>query len=182
MSYFKLSTGENAISSGDFNNGGGDFTPIPKGQVVKAAITSLKWDQFENNPEVLALEWVVVAPAKYKNRKIFQKVKLNDPKPEVCDKAIRMLSAIYTNAGGDLSKFQGKPSEQELIRDLANKFMLLQLDVWEMDGKSGNFVSRVSPMNSSEQAAKVETIVGETKTTLKYDPATSAEDGDDLPF
>lgn len=182
MSYFKLSTGEQAVSGGEFSTGGGEFPPIPKGQVVKAAITSLKWDTYQDDPEHLKIDWTILAPSKYKNRKIFQKIKLNDPNPEVRDKAIRMLAAIYANAGGDLSKFQSQPTEQELIRDLANKAMLLQLDVWDLDGKQGNFVSRVSPMNNAEQAAKVENIVGAEKPTLQYDPAKAAQDDDYLPF
>lgn len=184
MSYFKLSTGENVVTDGDFKNGGDGFEPIPSGQVVKAAVTSLKWDVYQDNPEVLALEWVIAAPQKYRNRKVFQKIKLNDPSTEVRDKAIRMFSAIYKNAGSDSSKFTSKPTEQQLISDLANKFMLLQLAVWESEDKtkSGNYVSRVSPMNNADQAAKVETIVGAEKPKLAYDPAATAENDDDLPF
>lgn len=184
MSYFKLSTGENPVTNGDFSTGAGDFAPIPKGQVVKAAVTSLKWDQHQDNPEVLSLEWVIGAPQKYRNRKIFQKIKLNDQSTETKDKAIRMLGAIYTNAGGDISKFTGKPTEAQLISDLANKFMLLELGVWELEdkSKSGNFVSRVSPVNNADQAAKVENIVGQEKPKLQYDPAQSAELDQDLPF
>lgn len=184
MSYFKLSTGENAVTDGDFKTGNDGFALIPKGQVVKAAITSLKWDQYQDNPEVLALEWVIAKPDQYRNRKLFQKIKLNDPDSSKRDTAVRMFSAIYANAGGDISKFTSKPTEQQMIGDLANKFMLLELGIWELDdkSKSGNFVSRVSPNNNADQAAKVDVIVGAEKPKLAYDPASSAEDGDELPF
>lgn len=182
MSYFNLSDGTKPVTGGDFNSGNEGFAPIPKGQVVKAAVTSLKWDSFNNDPEYLSLDWVISAPAKYKNRRIFQKIKVNEPDAEKRDKAIRMLSAIYANAGGDLSKFSGKPTEAELVADLSHKFMLLQLDVWEMNGKSGNHVTRVSPMNNPEQAQKVEVIVGTEQPKLAYDPAGAAELDSDLPF
>lgn len=182
MSYFNLSDGTKPVTGGDFNSGNEGFAPIPKGQVVKAAVTSIKWDSFNNDPEFLSLDWVISAPAKYKNRRVFQKLRLNDTDAGKRDKAIRMLSAIYANAGGDLSKFSGKPSEAELVADLSHKFMLLQLDVWEWEGKSGNHVTRVSPMNNHEQSQKVEVIVGENKPVLNYDPAGAAELDSDLPF
>ena len=72
MSFFTLSDGNTATSDGNMDMGGGSFDPIPANTNVLAAITESKIDSYEGE-RYINNAWTVLAPAEYKNRKIFQK-------------------------------------------------------------------------------------------------------------
>jgi hypothetical protein len=157
MSFWNLSdTNEKLDTSGSFESGGGDLAPIPADTQVKAAIDEAKWDSYEGN-DYVSLRWNVLAPAEYKGRKLFQKVRVKDGDNKKADKAKKMLAAIAVNAGGGLLKVAA-PSDQDLQKHLMNKPMALLLKVWEIDksdgtGKAtGNWVSAVSPLKKAEPA------------------------------
>lgn len=144
-------TTEALASTGTVETGGGDMTPIPAKTQVKAAIDEAKWDAYEGD-EYISLRWTVLAPAEFKNRKIFQKVRVNDPAK--AEKAKKMLGAIAVNAGGGLLKTSGEPTDSDLQKHLLNKPMALLLQVWKItpdDGgeeMTGNWISSVSPLKA----------------------------------
>lgn len=188
MSYFKLSTGESVQSTGEFELGGGDIKPIPKNTIVKVIAEQVKWTGFNDDPEFIDISWTVQAPAEYKNRKIFQKVKVDDRDPNVSDKAIRMLGAILHNAGSGFEALgEGKPTGDKLNSIITFKPMFLKLGVWEItkdefgsplpteNVKSGNWVQAVSKAAPQQQAAVAQ------QQTQTRGGATSTLD-DDLPF
>jgi hypothetical protein len=146
MSFWATSDNKAINSDGKFESGGGDLTPIPDGTKVLAAPDEAKWDNYEGDYYV-SLRWVVLKPAEFKNRKIYQKIRVEDPNKDKADKAKRMLAAIDANAGGKLVRSQSKPSDTELSMALCNKPMVLKLKVWELDDKSkaGNWIAAVSP-------------------------------------
>ncbi len=159
MSFWNLSDNSENLqqnNTGTFDAGGGDMEPIPKDTQVKAACEEAKWDHYDGE-EYINLKWTVLAPAEYKNRKIFQKIRVMDGDAKKSDKAKRMLAAIAANAGGGLLKVEGRPSDMDLQRNLAMKPMALTLQVWEMDktdgtGKiSGNWVQQVAPLKPQSQ-------------------------------
>lgn len=162
MSFWNLSdTSEKLNTTGSFESGGGDIDPIPAKTQVKAAPDEAKWDEYQGE-EYISLRWNVLAPAEYKGRKIFQKVKVLDADGKKADKAKKMLAAIAVNAGGGLLKVQGKPSDQDLQKHLLNKPMALLLQVWEIedqqtgDKKRGNWISAVSPLKKQEPVKQAE--------------------------
>lgn len=159
MSFWNLSDSNEDVtkSNGTFDAGGGDMEPIPSDTQVKAACEEAKWDSYEGD-EYINLKWTVLAPAEYKNRKIFQKIRVMDSDSKKSDKAKRMLSAIAMNAGGGLLKVEGKPTDMDLQKNLAMKPMALTLQVWEIEksdgtGKAtGNWVQQVAPLKSQAPA------------------------------
>lgn len=159
MSFWNLSDNSENLQSnnGTFSAGGGDMDPIPSDTQVKAACEEAKWDSYEGD-EYINLKWTVLAPAEYKNRKIFQKVRVMDGDTKKADKAKRMLAAIAANAGGGLLKVEGKPTDMDLQKNLAMKPMALTLQVWEIEksdgtGKaSGNWVQQVAPLKAQTPA------------------------------
>lgn len=144
-------TTEALASTGTVETGGGDMTPIPAKTQVKAAIDEAKWDAYEGD-EYINLRWTVLAPAEFKNRKIFQKIRVNDPAK--AEKAKKMLGAIAVNAGGGLLKTAGEPTDSDLQKHLLNKPMALLLQVWKIkpddggDEITGNWISSVSPLKA----------------------------------
>lgn len=160
MSFWNLNDqSEKLDTTGKFESGGGDIEPIPAKTQVKAAIDEAKWDDYEGD-EYISLRWTVLAPAEFKNRKVFQKVRVLDSDCKKADKAKKMLAAIAANAGGGLLKVSGKPTGQDLQKHLLQKPMALLLQVWEMetsDGlKKGNWISAVSPLKKNEPVAAPE--------------------------
>lgn len=154
MGFWNTSDNQGLPSNGEFETGGGDITPIPANTAVLAAPDEAKWDEHKGD-RYINLRWVVLAPAEYKNRKVFQKIRVNASDLKKRDKAIRMLAAIDSNAGGKLMATGREPSDGELISALANRQMVLKLQVWETDDKtkSGNWVAAVSPKKGTDPVA-----------------------------
>lgn len=155
---------------------GSSFDVIPDGTNLLAVIDEAGWKAgFENNPDFISIRWTVLSPAEFKNRKIFQKVKVNDEKASTADNAKRMLMAIDQNSGGKLSKLIKEPEDDELISALVNKSMVIQMGIWEMNDKRGNWVRAVSPHSKGEAKA------AEPAAALTVSPDKEISD-EDIPF
>ena len=196
MSFFTQSNGQAVQSTGNFESGGGNLAPIPDGTQVLAVIDEAKWDTYQNE-SYISLRWSVARPQEYANRKIFQKIKVMDADPAKRDKALLMLAAIDTNAGGKLQAAGVQPDTQALAAALMNRPMVLKLGVWEIkedkqgrelpqsEWKSGNWVSKVAPRPQAGQAAQAAPAPAPApKPQPKPAPAPAAFDDldDDVPF
>ena len=149
MSFFQLSTGQAVQVTGEFDSGGGAMTPLPEGTQVMAMVDQAKWDIHEGEYFV-SLRWTVALPEEYKNRKIFQKIKVKNQDAEKRDKALMMLAAIDANAGGQIMALGAEPEDADLANALLNRPMVLKLGLWKIDNaqgeaKSGNWVQKVAP-------------------------------------
>ena len=160
MSFFTLSNGQNAAQNptGEFESGG-SMEPIAANTNVLAAVEQAKVSEYEGE-RYIDLRWTVVQPEQHKNRKVFQKIRVWDADTNKRDKALQMLVAIDANCGGKLVASGQEPNDMILSQALLARPMVLNLQVWEMNGKSGNWVSKVSPRNqSAQQQAAVPTPV-----------------------
>lgn len=152
MSFWNLSdTSEKIENTGSFESNN-SMEPIPAGTQVKAAIDEIKFDSWEGD-EYISARWTVLAPDDFKNRKIFQKIRVKDVDSKKADKAKRMLAAIAVNAGGGLLKVPD-PTDADLQKHLMMKPMALKLDVWEINDKKGNWVMAVSPLKQKQSEPK----------------------------
>src|SRR6056297_209784 len=182
MSFWNLSDGANVDTTGEFETGGGNIEPIPANTDVLAVCDEAKWDKMGDD-EFISLRWTVLKPADYKNRKVFQKVRVMDGDANKADKAKRMLAAIDANAGGKLVASGESPTDENLTKCLTNKPMVLRLQVWELETeqgekKTGNWVSRVAPKSGGQAAPAA-------PAPAPAEPAAPAEDGgldDDIPL
>lgn len=172
MGIFKLSTGKTVVSTGTAEMGGGNIEPIPDGTKVKAIITEAKWDSYEGN-RYIKLRWDVV-DGLYKKRVIFQKVKVLDDDDAKADRQRTMLAAIDANAGGKLAALdKDEPSDVDLSGSLCNKLMVVRVAVWEINDKSGNWISAV-------QSAGADNTPPAPAPVGNVDPAKVEEE--DIPF
>jgi len=157
MSFWKTSDNDNAATTGsEFETGGGNMEPIAAGTQLKAMIDDAKWDNFQDD-DFISLRWTVLAPDDYKNRKVFQKVRVLDDDAKKADKAKRMLAAVDANCGGKLAQNDRIPSDAELQQALLNRPMVIEVQVWEFTGddgqnRSGNWVNKVAPSGKTEPA------------------------------
>lgn len=142
MGFWNLSDGKVVESKSEFELGGG-FEVIPDGSRVLAAVEECKDDQWEGE-RFFNLKWRILE-GEYKNRIIFQKLKVFSPKEKQRDNAITMLAAIDANAGGKLMASGKEPTDFAIASALANRPMILLLRVWESEDKqkTGNYVAGV---------------------------------------
>lgn len=173
MSFFKLSTGQTAQSDGNFD-AGGSSEPIPEGTKVRACITEAGWKEYQGS-RYINLRWDVV-DGEYKKRVIFQKVRVEEEDANKRDKALMMLAAIDANCGGKLSQLDGEPTDMDLTKALANKPVVIRLGVWDLEGKTGNWVQAV------ERSAKKPAASKPAASPAKKEPEPEAEESDDIPF
>jgi hypothetical protein len=172
--------GQHNQSTGEFEQKT-ELEPIPAKTQVLAAITEAKWDEMGEKSDApgeryISLTWTIAQPAEYNSRKVFQKLRVYSDKKG--DTARQMLAAIAANAGGGLLKINAEPTDQELMKHLMNRNMVLLLQIWEMKGSDGekmrgNWISKVSPYKKT--ATKTAPPVEETT-------APTANDDDDIPF
>lgn len=156
--------------TGTMEMGGGDMEPMPNGTEVLAFIEDGKIDEYEGSEHV-KLTWVVLQPEEFKNRKVFQKVRVLDEDKDKSAKARKMLMAIDFNAGGKLVASGQAPNDMNLMTMLSNKPMMLKLAVWEINDKKGNWVQSVAGKGTSVPQAAPAPVAAPTEGT-----------GDDIPF
>jgi len=149
MSFWQTSEGKSATTeaTGKFE-ASASYELIPDGTTALAIITKPSIEQY-NGDEYINVEWTVAKPEAYKNRKIFQKVRVWDNNPKKADKAKAMLANIDKNAGGKLAKLDKDPTNESLAV-LTGKTMLIKILIWSIDDKTGNYIGAVSPRTTEE--------------------------------
>jgi len=143
-------------TDGNFEAGGGE--PIPDNTNCIAYIKDVGIKEYEGDSYV-NIQWQILKPENYKNRVVFQKVRIFDTDPMKQEKAIRMLAAIDHNNGGKLPKDRD-PSESDLVVGLSKAMMGIKVMKWEMNTKyegvkTGNWISAVSA-KAKAAAANIE--------------------------
>lgn len=148
MNFFQTSDGQDVEKTDSFDAGGGAFEPIPEGTQVVAMASEAKWDSYQGE-NYINMKWEVI-DGEYKNRILFQKIKVEESDSKKRDKAIKMLGAIDSIFGGVLMTAGERPTDMSLAQNLCNKPIALKLGVWEIDGKSGNWVQAVSSIGKAK--------------------------------
>lgn len=192
MSFWSTSSGENLAAQSKeqaqaYTPPTNDLEPIPAKSQVRAFVKEAKWDKNNDGDWYIKLRWDVVKPDEMAKRVVFQKLWVKDPDPNAKnpndkrDKALRMLSKIDALAGGKLAAKGAEPSDDELLIALADKQMVICVELWEMKGSdgemmSGNWVRDVKPAEGTEL------VIGKAKEEKK--PAGGGFDDmdDDIPF
>lgn len=161
-SFWTTSTGEDlskqtAEESTAYTPPENSMDPIPGGSKVRAFIKEASWDSPQGSTaRFIKLRWDVTKPDEYAKRVVFHKLWALDPDPqaknpdEKTDKAKRLFRKIDALAGGKIAAKGAMPTDDELLVALANKEMVLSLELWEMTGNdgsemSGNWVRDVHP-------------------------------------
>jgi hypothetical protein len=155
-SFWDLNSGEDIHGQSGEYEIATNLEPIPDNTQALALIDEAKWDTAEDGSRFVSLRWNIMAPDEYKDRKVFQKLWVDDfdpraKKPEdKRDKARRMLAAIDKNAGGKLLKSNDAPDDEALTIALTKKPMIIRIHQWNMvnekgEAMVGNWIGAVSP-------------------------------------
>jgi len=167
MNFFTTSDNQAIQTNQSFDLGGGDFEPIPNNTQLKVLIDEAKWDDYEGD-RYISLRWMVI-DGEYKNRKIFQKVRVLDDNTTKADKAKTMLAAIDSNAGGKLLANGVMPDDMALGLNLTNKPMAVVVAIWEINDNKGNWIKAVSPLNAASQPQQQTPKASPQEPSVDYD-------------
>lgn len=168
MSGFWQGTEQN--TTGEAEIGGGE--PIPAGTTLLAIIEEAKWgsanpdnDDFDpDEPEFVELKWSVIE-GEYTGRVVYQKLRVLEDRRGA--KHRDALAAIDFNCGGQLFKSPDMPSDESLAIALTNKApMNIKVEVYDFNGKEGNWVCNVS--GNDGQSASQQVL---QETVQQHDPA-----------
>jgi len=178
--FWELSDGDDIVKTGGkFETGGGNIEPIPDKTDVVAVIDEARIERNQQGLQYISLRWSIVAPADYKNRKVFQKLWVFDDDPQAKnpvqkrDKAKKMLFAVDTNAGGKLKASGKAPSDDLLQATLTNKPMQIKVMLMKRDDGTGmNWISSVAPRSGGAA----------TITAAASPKAAAVEIDDEVPF
>jgi hypothetical protein len=160
---------------------------IPHDTNLLSAAEEAKWDVYDGDNYV-KLKWRAMAPEQYKNRVVFQRLKLEDQNPDVAKKARDMLFAIDYNAGGKLSAANVRPTDEMLAAALMHKPMVIKMGIYEnkkkdKDGKEEskkyNYVMAVAPRNANAAHAAP---AAQARPATTPPPAFMGGFDDDIPF
>ena len=144
-------------TTGEFTSGG-TFENIPDNTTCLAMIDEAGLAECQGD-EYISLRWLINEPAAYKGRKIFQKVRVFDVDSKKADKAKKMLAAIDANCGGKLAQSDESPNDTAMAKALLHKPMLIKVMVWDLEGRTGNWVASVAPRNKTTNAPTQEAPV-----------------------
>lgn len=118
-----------------------NFEVIPDKTQLPVIISNVEWKEYEGE-RYINIKWEVI-DGDFKSRIVFQKLKVFDKKKD--KRAKEMLAAIDKNAGGKLFEAGVEPDDIVLATCLCHKMMRIMVGVWDIDGKTGNWVMAVSP-------------------------------------
>lgn len=140
MSFWNTSSGHQVEAKKELDQDT-SMEPIPDGSVLKCAATEAKIEEHEGEKKI-KIRWDVL-DGEYKGRVVFHNIKAYDADAKKRDKAIEMLAAIDAITGGGLMASGEEPTDMALMKNIANKPVVIRVRVWEMDGKTGNWVDGV---------------------------------------
>lgn len=172
MSFFKKSTGEVATTITTFDQSAPEL--IPDNTTLHCVIKEAKINISTEYGDSLQVQWQCLAPAQYKDRVVFQSVKIFDKDDKKRDKAIDMFAAIDTNATGGKLLASGQEPTSQALTAWQGKQMLIKVMVWEMNDRKGNWVAAVMP-KTQQQAQQAAAPVA-------VDMNANVDDFDEIPF
>ncbi len=119
---------------------------LPNNTTALAKIISCKNKEFMGETYI-NIEWELV-DGEFKNQHLFQKIQINDVKPEKALKARNMLKLLFIMF--HVKPVDNNPPDDKLLSHLNDKIAGIKIQEWSMqrsDGSisHGNFVSEVHP-------------------------------------
>ena len=149
MSFWNTSSGSAATGEVTENN----FDPLPKGWYT-SMLEEVSVDEYEGVKKI-KIKARVVGEGPGKNRVLFLGLKAFEGegiKESARDRAIQILVKMYSICKAKLPN--GEPDDHSLSQ-LIDKPIDLMIDVWEIEGKSGNWLQNVEARGEKAGSAKV---------------------------
>lgn len=176
MSFWKTSAGQMATGEVKENN---DFAPLAKGWYT-SIFESVEVDEYQGDRKI-KIKARIVGDGPGKNRVLFLGLKAfeaSNVTEKQRDRAINLLVKLYQITKSKLP--DGEPDDRSLSQ-LTDKPIDIYLDVWELDGKDGNWLVNAEAKGTKAGAAK-EKPANKLKAPPPREPMSGEYEDDDIPF
>lgn len=176
MSFWTTSAGVQATGEVKENN---DFAPLPKGWYT-SLFESVEVDEYQGDRKI-KIKARIVGEGPGKNRVLFLNLKAfeaSNVTEKQRDRAINLLVKLYQITKSKLP--DGEPDDRSLSQ-LTDKPIDIQLDVWELDGKDGNWLVNAEAKGTKAGGAKVKPT-DKPKVPSVREPGADEDEGIDCPF
>ena len=125
---------------------------VPGGTKAVAVIEEVKWDEYEGNRKV-KVRWKL-ASGGFAKRVIFQNIEIfaKDRKTGERDekkafRAANVLRRMFMLTGAPIP--DSEPTDADFAQ-MVGKMAGISIEIWEMDNKSGNWISEIQPSKGFE--------------------------------
>lgn len=178
MSFWQTSAGQQATGEVKEN----DFAPLAKGWYT-SIFESAEVDEYQGERKI-KLKARVVGEGPGKNRVLFLNLKAFEGEKvteKQRDRAINLLVKLYQITKSKLP--DGEPDDRSLSQ-LTDKPLDLLLDVWEVDGKDGNWLVNAEAKGTKAGGAATKPAAKSEKAKAAPTAREPGEDepDDDIPF
>ncbi len=132
---------DNASDEAVKESGKTGFAVIPNDTNALAIIENVCLKKWQDNPEYVSVEWVLI-DGEFKNRHIWQSLRIDDEDEAKANRARNTLLKIYEIAGA--KKPNDRPSNMELF-PLIGKQAGIKILEYKINDKHDNFIGAVVP-------------------------------------
>lgn len=151
---------------------------VPGGTKAVSIIEEVRWDEYEGHRKV-KVRWKLVAGG-FANRVIFQNIDLfavkygtQEPDEKKAFRAANVLKRLFMLTGAPIP--DAEPTDADFAQ-MVGKMAGISIELWEMDGKSGNWVSEIQPSKGFENVDGTELPTGNTGSQQGSQPSLSDDD------
>jgi len=152
------------------------FAVIPDGTKAVAMIDDVAIKDY--NGQYIEISWKLTT-GEYSQRLLFQKIKVFDDDSKKRTRALNMLMLLYKLAG--LQPPQSQPTEHDL-KEFIGKHAGIMIQEWEYDGKNGNWISEVHPVDGFETKTGIKIEVVSTPAQAPLSAIAQELAVDDVPW
>ncbi|AUR91794.1 hypothetical protein NVP1164O_58 [Vibrio phage 1.164.O._10N.261.51.A7] len=137
---------------------------VPGGTKAVAMLESVKWDEYEGNRKVKA-QWKIAAGT-FTGRVVFQNIELfakkfgtQEADEKKAFRAANVLKRLFMLTGAPIPDVE--PTDADFAQ-MVGKMAGISIELWEMNGKSGNWISEIQPSKGFENVDGTEMPTGNT--------------------
>ena len=144
---------------------------IPGGTKAVAMIEEVKWDEYQGDRKV-KVRWKL-ASGSFAKRVVFQSIKIFDKDENKSFRAANVLRRLFMLTGAPIP--DAEPTDADFAQ-MVGKMAGISIEIWEMDGKEGNWISEIQPSKGFETVDGEEMPKGNTQPQQGSQPALGGDD------
>lgn len=118
---------------------------VPGGTRAVAMIEECKWDEYQGH-EKIKVRWKL-ASGGFAKRVVFQNIDIFNEDEKKAFRAANVLKRLFMLTGAPIP--DSKPSDADFAQ-MVGKMAGIAIEVWSINGKSGNWVSEIQPSKGFE--------------------------------
>lgn len=144
---------------------------VPGGTKAIAALEEIKWDEYQGTEKV-KVRWKL-ATTSFAKQVVFQNINLYDPDEGKAFRAANVLRRLFMLTGAPIP--DSKPTDADFAQ-MVGKMAGISIEIWEIEGKSGNWISEIQPSKGFESEDGKDMPTGNTGGGTSNQPGLDDDD------